>query len=87
MFDYDIVHPHFSSGQVLPSGVVWPFILLLLLPRFVAIGVTIYLMLRPKHYLLQPTILAMVFFGVATILSLMEDIPNSVVTIAPTHTV
>ena len=75
------------SGQVLPSGVVWPFILLLLFPRSVAMGVAVYLMLRPKHYLLQPTILAKVFLGVATVLSLMEDIPNSVVTIAPRHAV
>lgn len=74
-----------SFSDLLPIAVVWPFILLLPLPRLVAMGAACYLILRPKHYLLQPTILAKLFLIAATILSIVEDIPNSVVTIAPSH--
>ena len=63
---------------------VWVFILTLPLPRLAAVGVAIYLIARPRSQL-QPTILAKVFLAVATVLSIMEDIPNSVTTAAASY--
>ena len=64
---------------------VWLFILTLPLPRLAAMGVAIYLVARPSGHL-QPTVFAKVFLVVATVLSVMEDIPNSVTSAAPSHT-
>ena len=74
-------HSHTCSDPV-HSAVVWLFIWSLLLPRLAAVCVVVYLIFRSKGHL-QPTFLAKVFLCVATVLSLMEDIPNSVTTIAP----
>ena len=71
-------------SQTLPSAVVWVFVLTLPLPRLVAVGVAIYLIALPRGQL-QPTVLAKVFLAMATVLSIMEDIPNSVTTAAPSH--
>ena len=77
-----LLHHLPASRNVLPSAVAWVFILTLLLPRLAAVGVAIYLVALRRSQL-QPTVFAKVFLAVATLLSIMEDIPNSVTTAAP----
>ena len=75
-------HTHMHSPhEEAPSVLVWVFVGTLLLPRLVVMVITVFLF-RAKGFL-KPTLLAKVYLSVALILSFLEEVPNSVLTVAP----
>ena len=67
-------------SQDAPSALIWSFIGTLLLPRFVVMVTTVFLF-RAKDNL-RPTLVAKIHLCAALTLSLLEEIPNSVFTLA-----
>ena len=77
-------HPHtltlHTHSQDAPSALIWSFVGTLLLPRFVVMVTTVFLF-RAKDNL-RPTLVAKIHLCAALTLSLLEEIPNSVFTLA-----
>ena len=74
-------HTHTHSSHQAPSILVWVFFATLLFPRVAVMVMTVFLF-RAKE-LLRPTFLAKVYLSAALILSLLEEVPNSVLTVSP----
>jgi len=69
-----------DSSHQASSVLVWVFFATLLFPRVAVMVMTVFLF-RAKE-LLRPTFLAKVYLSAALVLSLLEEVPNSVLTVA-----